>query len=630
MDEKNKNPYHKSYGVLSNVKYVLSAVWKRDRKLFLIWMLTVFCVPVARYFWSYASRLIIEVVGGDLVLTSEQILKYVLISVSILLFCLFAETYYYGMRWRYTAVRFSLVRIKNEKIMDVDFYHTEDTDVLDCYQRAGNACGGDGEGIQGLIHGSLETIVEIGVAITGIAILGFDNTLISALMLLVAILNMLDNIFVSKYAKKHVWDPLAPWWRKRNYMNWAIANPEPAKDIRVFGLKDWLIGRFREVNVERIDKAKLNSKIWVCYSLINAVIWIISQFIVYGWLVSEVVKRNISVGDFSLYLSSTMIFYNTVFNLTWKFSHIVNCSRQVDDFRSFIDYEGGENDGDVGIDVFEKAKEYTDNYCKEHHIKNDGLRFDFEFKNVSFKYPKGENFALKNMSINIPYGERLAVVGLNGAGKSTFIKLLLRLYMPTEGVILMNGVDISEYNRNSYFKVFAPLFQEVEIFAFPLSENVSMKTPEETNKEKAKECLYKAGLKEKVEALPKGIDTEMLKVVYDDGTDFSGGEKQKLALARALYKDANVIVLDEPTSALDAIAESKLYQDFDSMIGKKSAIYISHRLSSTQFCDKVAMFADGEMIEYGTHKELIEAGNKYSEMYKIQAQYYVDELSEEN
>ena len=257
-------------------------------------------------------------------------------------------------------------------------------------------------------------------------------------------------------------------------------------------------------------------------------------------------------------------------------------------------------------------------------------------------------------------------VGLNGAGKTSFIKLLLRLYNPTEGRILLNGVDVQTYDRDSYFSVFSPLFQDVSLFAFPLAENVSMKTPEETDKDKAAGYLNDAGMGEKVASLKDGIDTQLLKIVYDDGVDLSGGEeleeacknanihdfimstekgyesevgvngfklsggeKQKLALARALYKDSPVVVLDEPTAALDAIAEGKLYNDFSRLIAGKTSVFISHRLSSTQFCSNVAMFKDGKMIEYGNHKSLLALNGEYANMWRIQSQYYVEEEKNE-
>jgi ABC-type multidrug transport system fused ATPase/permease subunit len=189
----------------------------------------------------------------------------------------------------------------------------------------------------------------------------------------------------------------------------------------------------------------------------------------------------------------------------------------------------------------------------------------------------------------------------------------------------MNGIDIQRFNREAYYSRFAPLFQEVRLFAFTMAENVSMKTEKDTDKKKAERNLADAGLGEKVQSLAAGVDTQLLKVIYDDGIDLSGGEKQKLALARALYKDAPVVILDEPTSALDALAESKLYHDFDKLIGGKTAIYISHRLSSTQFCNNVALFKDGQVVEYGTHKSLLKEDGEYAKLFKVQAQYYVEE-----
>ena len=281
----------------------------------------------------------------------------------------------------------------------------------------------------------------------------------------------------------------------------------------------------------------------------------------------------------------------------------------MDDWRSFLEIDDGTEEGTI-----ELPKTNT---------------YEFKFENVSFRYPKAEKYALKNLNITLTAGKRLAVVGLNGAGKSTFIKLLLRLYEPTEGRILLNGVDIRSYSRADYYSIFSAVFQDVNIFAYPLSENVSMDTPENTDRKKAEQSLRDAGLGEKLDSLSKGVDTELLKVIYDDGIDLSGGEKQKLALARALYKDAPVVVLDEPTAALDALAEAALYENFDKLIGGKTAVYISHRLSSTGFCDAVAMFKDGEMIEYGTHESLLKEGGAYAEMFHVQAQYYV-EGGEEN
>ena len=239
-----------------------------------------------------------------------------------------------------------------------------------------------------------------------------------------------------------------------------------------------------------------------------------------------------------------------------------------------------------------------------------------------FKYNGSNKYALKDINLTIAPGERLAVVGLNGAGKTTMIKLLCRLYAPTEGKILLNGIDIQRFDREEYFALFAPAFQNVEIFAFTMEENVSMKTEKESNSQRAEEFLRKAGLGDKLDSLERGVKTEMLTVIDKHGIDLSGGEKQKLAFARALYKDSPIVVLDEPTSALDPIAEYEMYHNFENLIGKKTAIFISHRLSSTRFCNHIAMFSNGTMIEYGKHDELLRKEGVYADMFRIQAQYY--------
>lgn len=281
---------------------------------------------------------------------------------------------------------------------------------------------------------------------------------------------------------------------------------------------------------------------------------------------------------------------------------------EVDDFRSFMELDMAEEEDTIPIP---EARDYT-----------------IEFHDVCYRYLKQEKNAVDHLNMVLHPGEKLAVVGLNGAGKTTMIKLLLRLYDPTEGVITLNGVDIRKFKREEYYKLFSPVFQNIEVLAFPIAEHISMKVAEDTDRDRAQAAAVEAGLEDKIKALPKGIDSELLKIVDDNGVDLSGGEKQKLALARALYKSAPLVVLDEPTSALDALAEQQLYERFNHMIGDKSAVYISHRLASTRFCDRVAMFADGRMIEYGSHDELMEKGGEYARMFEMQAQYYQEEQKE--
>lgn len=252
----------------------------------------------------------------------------------------------------------------------------------------------------------------------------------------------------------------------------------------------------------------------------------------------------------------------------------------------------------------------------------DTTEFELEFKNVSFRYPDAENYSLKDINIKIKNGEHLAVVGRNGSGKTTFIKLMCRLYDVTDGEILINGINIKDYTKESIIQLYSVVFQDFKIFSLPLNDNVC--AGKEHDKDKLYNCLEQANIKERTESLPNKDNTILYKDMDKTGVEISGGEAQKLALARALYKDSPVVILDEPTASLDPIAENEIYSRFNSFTQNKTAIYISHRLSSCVFCNRIAVFDKAELVETGTHNELLNNSGKYSELWNAQAQYYLN------
>ena len=255
--------------------------------------------------------------------------------------------------------------------------------------------------------------------------------------------------------------------------------------------------------------------------------------------------------------------------------------------------------------------------------KRSDRNYEVEFRDVSFRYPDTDQWVLRHVNIKFRVGSRLAVVGMNGSGKTTFIKLLCRLYDPTEGEILLNGINIRKYRYDEYIRIFSVVFQDFKLFALPLGENVAGSA--EYDRERVKKCLSDAGFSQRLESLPKGLDTYLYKDLKEDGVDISGGEAQKIAIARALYKDAPFIILDEPTAALDPIAEAEIYSRFNNIVTDKTAIYISHRLSSCKFCDEIAVFHEGEIVQKGTHDELVaDTAGKYYELWNAQAQYYTE------
>lgn len=604
--ENEDNSLHTEYGILKNSVYILGKI--RQYKPFLPWLmlLGVFTGSLMQYLWTFIGKFVIDIIEQQ-ASTAEKdfspLLSLLIVTTIIELAAMALNNLANNRIWfNMVNVRMKMISERIRKVLSMEYQTLENPDMLNMAEKAAQATGGNNNGVEGMMH----SVYNIGTNIVLMAVtLTTIVTLDWKLIIILSVVSFLQFLFFRhtvKRDKKEVWDMLAPTWRKINYMERATQDFDYAKDVRLFGMKGWLLDKQHEILNEKQNKMLHSRNLWMKNSAFSNLIGIVSKGAVYAILIYSVIDTDMSIGNFTLFLGLSSTFSSTLTGFLNSLGQFKEQSMQTDDFRSFLDYK---NEPENDTVTLPKTDKYT-----------------FEFKNVSYKYKGAEEYALKNLNLTFEAGKRLAVVGLNGAGKTTFIKLMLRLYDVTEGEILLNGIDIRKFKRNEYYTLFAPVFQNVEIFAFPMSENISMKLPAETDVSLAKDCAVKAGMGDKLESLSDGIATELLKVIHDDGVDLSGGEKQKLALARALYKNAPVIVLDEPTAALDALAEYSIYKNFDEIIGDKSAIYISHRLSSTRFCDSIAMFKAGEMVEYGTHEELLAKGGAYSEMFNIQAQYY--------
>lgn len=612
--KENENKFHTEYGIAKNAAYILGKIKRYYPPLLFMLALGIVTNSTMNYLWSFVGKFIIDILEAQSASGNADItplLKLLVIVAAVLVIFTACNVFANNKIWYHMIqVRMYIITERVEKVMTMNYQTLEQPDILDVHEKACNATGGNTNGIEGMMH----SIQDIGInlvvlAVTMTTVVVLDWRLITALAA-AAVLQFLFFRHTVKKDRKEVWDTMGGTWRKINYMEQTTQNFDYAKDIRLFGMKNWLLGKQREIVYGKQKKMMHSRNLWMINSAVAHGLQIIMTLVIYYVFIAAFLKESITIGDFTLYTGLAMSFSGALTGIFNDMGTLKERSMQTDDFRSFIDIP--EDDESECIDIPK-----TDKYI-------------FEFKNVSFKYQGQEGYALKNLNLTLEAGKRLAVVGLNGAGKTTFIKLLLRLYDVTEGEILLNGVNIKKFRRREYYELFSPVFQNVEIFAFPMSENVSMKKPEETDKKFCEKCLMQGGLKEKLDSLEQGMDTQLLKVIDDNGVDLSGGEKQKLALARALYKDSPIIVLDEPTAALDALAEYNLYKSFDEIIGNKSAVYISHRLSSTRFCDNIAMFKAGEMVEQGTHEELLKKGGAYAEMFEIQAQYYKDENNTEN
>ncbi len=604
--QKSDNPLHKEYGIISNSIYVLGKIRQYSPVLLFLMATGVITGSMMQYLWSFISKFVIDIVqaqAGTAQMQMGPLLRLLVITALIELTARILNVITNNRQWfSLIFVRLKMITERVDKALSMNYQMLEAPDILDMHQKAMRATGGNDNGVEGLMR----SIYWFGVQVMLMIVTVSAVTALDVRMLFVlSVISFFQYLFFKYTVKKdrrEVWDKLAPSWRKIEYMTRTIQDFDYAKDIRLFHMKDYLSQKQHEVFREKQDKMLYSRNLWIYNSEFSHIMSMLSMATVYGILIYNVIDRNMSIGNFTLYLGLSTTFTSALTDFFNSLGSFKDRSMEVDDFRSFMELAE-----DEGEDLLPVPR--TDQYI-------------FTFQNVSYQYRGAEGYALKNLNLTFGAGERLAVVGLNGAGKTTFIKLLLRLYDVTEGEILLNGINIKRFKRQEYYKLFAPVFQNVEIFAFPLAENVSMKKPEDTDKTFAEECLIRAGMEEKINSLPQGVDTQLLKVLYEEGVDLSGGEKQKLALARALYKDAPVIVLDEPTAALDALAEYNLYKRFDELIGDKSAVYISHRLSSTRFCDHIAMFQEGEMVEYGSHEQLLLKKGVYAEMFEIQAQYY--------
>lgn len=447
-----------------------------------------------------------------------------------------------------------------------------------------------------------------------IQLLGYTYILTTLHPLAIVLILML--IFLNSLISKKLIDAdykyqqtISPYQRRFTYLFRVLTEYVFAKETRINHADTWIQSKYADERQAYLQQFSKHQKSHLKFGLLSDVILFFQTLLLYLYCVFRFVNNTITIGDFSLYIGATTAFIGCATTILYKIRNMKSMSQYIDDYRAFVEQATPAREGVFQNDVPES---------KTHEIV---------FENVSFKYPGQENYALKNISFTIKNGERLAVVGYNGAGKSTLIKLICRLYSPTKGRILYNGVDISTLKYEQYSQLLSVIFQDYNIYAMSVKENVVLNG--ESDDREIMSAIEKSGLADKIKTLPYGINTQLGKDFDEKGIEFSGGEAQKLSCARAYYKNSDIIILDEPTASLDPISEQQLYTRFDNIIGQKTAIYITHRLASVKFCNHIAVLVNGEMVEYGTHEELMNNNKIYYDMFTKQAKYYVDSLQEE-
>lgn len=618
------------YSVWENMQYVIAGILKWQPMVIPCTIIHALAHGLSVYVWLYTVKRIIEIFEKSSAPEAEvqKVLWLVAVAAVTELVMLVASNLCDKQaEGRMHDVEYHFALFWSTKVWTMPFCMHENPEVQKNIFKARRAINSNGNGLAGLHYWSNQLLPNLVKAVTALVLLAIINPFIVILILILssirfALINRASIYEKEECENKAAKEQLASWRYREETGDFAYG-----KDIRLFQMQKPLYQLLRNVSNFLNQKHILAQNKYARYYVIGDILGFLEEGIAYGLLIYKVLFGGLTVADFTLYLGSVHNASSAINEIFTKFIRICSESRHVTDYRDFLESYTEQNEKLLKSN-FQKDYLACEEASKEKNVDfkwDKDVDYEFVFDHVSFQYSGADNYALKDLSIRLKAGEKLAVVGLNGAGKSTFVKLLCRLYEPTEGHIYLNGTDISEYDLNDYWKLLAPVFQEDESFAFSIAQNVSMQTAETQNRDKITDYLKDADLEDKLQELPLGIDTFLYKNLNDSGIDLSGGQKQKLMLARALYKAAPVIVLDEPTAALDAIAESKSYENFNHMAGGRTTVYISHRLSSTKFCDQIAMFEAGKLIEYGTHQELLQRGEKYAQLFKIQAQYYAEE-----
>ena len=592
------------YKIIPLIKRMLAVAAKEDKKQFF----RVACLTIFAGIYPFMSVVLPKLAIGTLEQFGKDAVKPLVIVLLVYLaiagLCGFMNNYLTQViSAENMRIRLRYIIRCSEKIQNMDYKNVEDSTFWEKYDKAMNAGNNNAEGIEGL-YNHLAKLPAMTITLIGMCVVGMT---LSPFVVLALVLHVIVIMWVSakvhdlEYAKQQ---DIAKASRRMRYFRNTTQDFTFGKDIRIFDLRQRILDNYKsEINAYVAVKRMLaNKKFWLGGASLLTLL--LTNVVMYGILI-EKTYNGMPISSFTMYVALITSLMALMIEYGEYMTFIRNEGEYVNDYFRLID-----------------APLITEG---EQSPKIDG-QVEIVFDHVTFRYPNTDVDIYKDFSFTIHKGERLAIVGINGAGKSTLVKLICGLYEPNEGHIYINGIDIREWNKQALYDLYSTVFQDFNILAFTLRENVTCKN-ENSDDDKVREVLERVGLGKKLSSLDKGLDQMMLKVIDEQGTDFSGGERQKLAIARALYKDAPMIIMDEPTAALDALAEAEIYESFSSLVEGKTAIYISHRLASTKFCDKIALFDKDGVKEYGTHEELMEKQGLYYDMFVVQGKYYQEEAA---
>jgi len=597
--------------------------WEKQSKMLVTMALCAVADALMPYVGIYlAARIINEIAGACDPATLTRLVLTALISAVVL-----GTIQAFILRWRntvHTAQWYIRKKIYADKLLSLDFQDIDDSRVRGLFSQVFQNEKWNGKGLQTL-YTEFETLVRsvmtvlgaIALSVSlftlpvpesggGLTVLNHPLSVAFIIVLMLAVTlgaPVLSTRAGSNWSKRA--DEIKLANRRVNYFDTLGFNRERALDIRMYR-QDKLFKKMVQEHVAYTPKGPMARDAYGKRGLMNALSATFSYVltaIVYVFVCLKALGGAFGVGSVTQYVGAITALSGGLVLLIRTLGTFYNNAPFLRTLFAFLDVPNNMYRGDLTIE------------------KRSDKQYDIEFRNVSFRYAGSETYALQNVSLRFTVGERLAVVGMNGSGKTTFIKLLCRLYDPTEGEILLNGIDIRKYDYREYMSIFSVVFQDFHLFGFNLGQNVAASM--DYDAQKAAACLNDTGFGERLAEWPQGLETNIYKDFDDDGVDVSGGEAQKIALSRALYKDAAFIILDEPTAALDPIAEFEIYSRMNEIVGDKTAVFISHRLSSCRFCQNIAVFHEGRLVQRGGHDSLVaDESGKYYELWHAQAQYY--------
>lgn len=599
-----------NYSTLSNLIYLIKLQFSIKKSSILLIALNIPVSILLSFFSIYIPKLIVKNIT-ELNSTYWNIIKpLILISIAVCLLKIISQVISTVNFALLTQYRNSVIDMKNRKCLSTDYENLESPEFRMLMERADESLWGSNNG------SAIEQMIQIfaGLVCSTLSyilfgsILSFANPLIVIFLTFIPLINYFTIRGVQKfqYSAK---DKTTPLDKKMWYIASNSENFKSAKDIRIYGLNDWLINMFRSLAKERLGWSNKIIKREYVADIVNGTTILIRDGLAYVVLVVMACNGKISIDNFVLYFAAVGSFTSAIGGIVSQFAALNSTSLLVCDLRDFLNYpERSSND---------KEKKTGDIFYP----------CSIELKDVSFNYPGKEIATLKNISLKIEPGEKIAIVGLNGAGKTTLIKIISGLYRPTAGKVFIDEKEFINYAKSDYYSLFSVVFQDYTFMPVSFAEIVSSFS-KPTDDDRVIECIKKAGLYEKISNLPDGVTTKLNKQINENGVELSGGEYQKLLLARALYKNSPILILDEPTASMDPISEKEFYQRYDELFKGKTAIFISHRLATTTFCDKIVYLKDGEICEFGTHKELLNLKGEYAKIYNIQKEHYVKKEGE--